>query len=253
MAVVERRGRAARRRRARAPTRPAARRRARGAAALSLRLLPRPALALAARSCCSRRRGRRRVLAGGGDDERPSPATVADRVGARRRARRCSSCDDATKLAGAPACPPPPRGRVYQVWLKRAGPGPGADDGAVHAARDGSADVAIPGLARRRRAGARHRRARGRLARRRRAPRSSSPPTGLSGRAKRRLLASGAAHGDLLPPPRPRDRRLVLELRPADLPGLHDADAGRACAARSARAQRTQVAHDALDARRADA
>ena len=34
-------------------------------------------------------------------------------------------------------------------------------------------------------------------------------------------------HGDLLPPPEPRDGGVVLELRPADLPGLHDADPGR--------------------------
>src|SRR4051812_28474971 len=30
--------------------------------------------------------------------------------------------------------------------------------------------------------------------------------------------------GDLLPAPRARDRRVVLELRAADLPGLHDDD-----------------------------
>ena len=36
----------------------------------------------------------------------------------------------------------------------------------------------------------------------------------------------------------PRDARLVLELRAADLPGLHDARARSACAARSARRRR---------------
>ena len=39
-----------------------------------------------------------------------------------------------------------------------------------------------------------------------------------------RSLVSGPTDGDLLPPLRPRDRGLLLELRPADLPGLHDVD-----------------------------
>ena len=39
--------------------------------------------------------------------------------------------------------------------------------------------------------------------------------------------ASFAGDGHLLPPLQPRDRRLVLQLRQPDLPGLHDADAGR--------------------------
>ena len=45
---------------------------------------------------------------------------------------------------------------------------------------------------------------------------------------------------DLLPPPRPRDRRLLLLLRAADLPRLHDPDPGRH-ALPGVRRQRTKV------------
>ena len=61
--------------------------------------------------------------------------------------------------------------------------------------------------------------------RRRRRDRSSSPP-GIAG-VERRPLASAPRMADVLPPSRPRDGRLLLELRQPDLPGLHDADAGR--------------------------
>ena len=65
-------------------------------------------------------------------------------------------------------------------------------------------------------------------------------------RATSTRTAAGApadVDGHLLPPSRPRDRRLVLELRAADLPGLHDADAGRH-ALPGVRAQKTKVKHD---------
>ena len=40
--------------------------------------------------------------------------------------------------------PPPPAGKVYQVWLKRREPGPGAHDALFRPTRSGSADVADP-------------------------------------------------------------------------------------------------------------
>ena len=50
-------------------------------------------------------------------------------------------------------------------------------------------------------------------------------------RAERSAARPVACHPprwrDLLPPSRPRDQRLLLELRAADLPRLHDLDAGR--------------------------
>ena len=41
--------------------------------------------------------------------------------------------------------PPPPEGRIYQVWLKRPGAGPGADRRALDGNAQGDAEVAVPG------------------------------------------------------------------------------------------------------------
>jgi hypothetical protein len=41
--------------------------------------------------------------------------------------------------------PPPPGGRVYQVWLKRPGRDPQPTDVLWSVRRDGSAQVAVPG------------------------------------------------------------------------------------------------------------
>ena len=57
-------------------------------------------------------------------------------------------------------------------------------------------------------------------------PARSRSTSGRCDFLKNALLAS-LRDGHLLPPPQPRDGRLVLELRTPDLPGLHDADARR--------------------------
>ena len=57
---------------------------------------------------------------------------------------------------------------------------------------------------------------------------------------RRRYRAAPAEHGHLLSPSRPRDRRLVLLLRSADLSRLHDRDTGRHALPECAR-QRTKV------------
>jgi hypothetical protein len=41
--------------------------------------------------------------------------------------------------------PPPPRGRVYQVWIKRPGRDPQPTSALWSVRRDGSAEVAVPG------------------------------------------------------------------------------------------------------------
>ena len=117
----------------------------------------------------------------------------------------------------------------------------------------------------RRRDGTRRRRRPGGA--RRASTRCSSPPSPTAARGSRRappvivasrgLTARATAPADsvparrmadLLPPPQPRDGRLLLDLRPADLPGLHDADAGRHALPGVRRRRRTQVRTMRVDA-----
>ena len=100
------------------------------------------------------------LLAGGGEETRtvsaqtaPEGATVDLKIA--RRGRDAWS---------RPACRRRPSGRVYQVWAQRRA-GSRSPTTALWSPRaDGSADVAVPGLARRGRGRARHGRAAGRLA-----------------------------------------------------------------------------------------
>ena len=90
-------------------------------------------------------------------------------------------------------------------------------------ARDGGGAVAVPDDLVGRRGGARHARA----ARRRAARRARTRSSRSSSKPQPPLQLAFPARGDLLPPPRPRDRRALLELRAADLPRLHDHHVGR--------------------------
>ena len=152
----------------------------------------------------------------------PSPA----------RAARCASRTTATarlrvrEHAGAAAGARLPG--VAQAAGRR---GPAADRRALHRQPRRRGDRRRPGRRQGRRAGPGHATS----------PRGGSPaPTGRrrssppgrpeprpNGRCYRRDPWRQRTWPPLLPPPRARDRRLLLELRPADLPGLHDADPGR--------------------------
>jgi anti-sigma-K factor RskA len=52
---------------------------------------------------------------------------------------------DGTAMLVAERMPPPPRGRVYQVWLKRPGSDPEPTSALWTVRQDGSAEVAVPG------------------------------------------------------------------------------------------------------------
>jgi hypothetical protein len=118
-----------------APARSAGRRRGRFAGAW----LKRPAFALAAAAL---------VLAGGvaagialtGEDTR---TVVADTRPPEADVRLEIGDDGATLIARD--MPPPPRGRIYQVWLKRPGRDPEPTSVLWSTRADGSAEVAVPG------------------------------------------------------------------------------------------------------------
>ena len=192
----------------------------------------------AARACatCSAARCARSCVAGGlllgllagfgiaqlgGDERRPhawSPRVEQRRAPRGQRAASRSRATAATaailRVSGMPALR---GGQVYQAWVQRDGmiePEPtfevGPDGrGAVAVPEDLSDAKAVHGDARAAR----------RVAR---AQREAAPDASA-------LLAAASFSlgGDLLPPPGPRDRRALLELRAADLPGLHDVHAGR--------------------------
>ena len=101
------------------------------------------------------------VLSGGSDT---STVTGTVRIASAPTARASLKLsDDATKLE-VRSMPPPPSGKVYQVWLKRPEPGPCADDGALPHRREGQRRRGDPARAPEgRRAGARDGRARRRL------------------------------------------------------------------------------------------
>ena len=68
------------------------------------------------------------VLPGGDDTQHRHRHGQIASAPAARASLQLSDDATARRCAGMP---PPPSGKVYQVWLKRAEPGPGADDGAV--------------------------------------------------------------------------------------------------------------------------
>ena len=217
------------------PERPPQRRRAAASWLSGLLARPAPAAALAALLLARRRRRRRADRPRGGDEPAPGRSARAGELTRPRPSARASlevDGDGRGVLVGR-NLPPPPRGRVYQVWLLRPGPdGARADDRALRREHATGGRGRRAGQPRRRRAGARHAEPRGGSRAPTRTPILAVPTTMTLTRSpegpKAALLASSApADGHLLPPSEPRDRRLVLQLRPADLPRLHDADAGR--------------------------
>ena len=116
-----------------------------------------------------------------------------------------------------------PRDDVYQAWVQR--------DGRIEpsslfdARRDGTASAAIPHQLDGADAVMVTREPRGGSKQPTSTPIVTVSAARLAGRSPSGSLRF--ADGDLLPAPRPRDRRLLLQLRAADLPRLHDPDPGR--------------------------
>ncbi|MEA2321312.1 MAG: hypothetical protein QOD81_1162 [Solirubrobacteraceae bacterium] len=85
------------------------------------------------------------LLSGGEERGRAVPATVVLPSAPSARASLLVGGDRATlQVRGFP---PPPRGRIYQVWLKRPGRPP-APTTALFSVRDGDATVPVPGSVR---------------------------------------------------------------------------------------------------------
>jgi anti-sigma-K factor RskA len=80
------------------------------------------------------------LLAGGGEETR---TVVADTRAAGANVQ-LEIHDDAATLV-ARDMPAPPRGRIYQVWIKRPGSDPQPTSVLWSTRQDGSADVAVPG------------------------------------------------------------------------------------------------------------
>ena len=83
------------------------------------------------------------LLSGAGDGFRSSDAVV-DQAQAPGGRVQLQEGDGQSRLV-AENFPPPPRGRVYQVWLKRPGADPQPTDVLWSVRSDGSAEVAVPG------------------------------------------------------------------------------------------------------------
>ena len=83
------------------------------------------------------------LLAGGGEEVR----TVAAKVDPQQApgAKVSLQVRDGASTLVAQKLPAPPRGRVYQVWLKRPGRDPEPTDVLWSVRGDGSAEVAVPG------------------------------------------------------------------------------------------------------------
>jgi anti-sigma factor RsiW len=128
-----------------APPRPdRRRRRERGWWRASLSLRPFP-VAVAATLLIALGVGGGVLLSGGEEAGRAVPATVVLPSAPSARASLIVGGDRATlQVRGFP---PPPRGRVYQVWLKRPGRPP-APTNALFSVRDGNATVPVPGSVR---------------------------------------------------------------------------------------------------------
>ena len=163
------------------------------------------------------------LVATRGDGTQTVPAAVKIASRAERRRRRSSPTATATRSCGAQHAPGR-AARVYQVWLKRRGQRSPTPSTALftrrshgHARRHGPENTKDA----EERAG--HARARRRLA-------AAHERAGHHRHGKslpRRCTTVIVRDGHLLPPPQPRDGRLLLVVRSADLPGLHDADVGR--------------------------
>ena len=85
------------------------------------------------------------LLLSGGPSERTVPAQVV--VASAPAARASLTVDDDRATLQVRNFPPPPRGRVYQVWLKRPGRAPDPTN-ALFSVRGGSATVEVPGSVR---------------------------------------------------------------------------------------------------------
>src|SRR4029450_9843438 len=161
------------------------------------------------------------VLLSGGEDTRTVQGKVEIASAPNARASLELS-EDATKLS-VRNMPPPPSGKVYQVWLKRPAQDPAPTTALFRVDPSGSADVEIQ---------------RGRLKGVEQVLVTAEPDGGAMAPTSDPGIVGSAAwpggdaavdrfrrpHGDLLPPPVARDGRVVLLVRQADLPGLHDAD-----------------------------
>jgi anti-sigma-K factor RskA len=102
--------------------------------------LSRPAVALACALLLLAGGALAGVLASGGDETRTVVATTA----APGADVRLEIRDDSSMLV-AQNMPAPPRGRIYQVWLKRPGRDPEPTSVLWSTRSDGSAEVAVPG------------------------------------------------------------------------------------------------------------
>jgi hypothetical protein len=80
---------------------------------------------------------------GGGEEVRTVAAQVDEGQAPGARVRLEVREDGGTLVAEG--MPPPPEGRVYQVWRKRPGRDPEPTDALWSVTRDGSARVAVPG------------------------------------------------------------------------------------------------------------
>jgi anti-sigma-K factor RskA len=117
------------------------RRRARRAGSRSLRAwLARPAVALACALVLLACGGLAGALLSGGEEARTVVATTRAAAADVRLEIR-----DGGAMLVAKNMPAPPRGRIYQVWLKRPGRDPEPTSALWSTRRDGSAEVAVPG------------------------------------------------------------------------------------------------------------
>ena len=86
---------------------------------------------------------RRRDAAGAGPDRTIQAQVQTTRTGSART--RSSRSTAATARLVARGLPAPPTGRVYQVWLKRAGQAPEPTAALFKPSRDGTATASVPG------------------------------------------------------------------------------------------------------------
>jgi anti-sigma-K factor RskA len=117
-----------------APAKPSRRRRGLGD------WLMRPGVALACAAVLLVAGGVAGIALSGGDDGRTVVATATDP----RADVTLEIHEDGATLV-ARDMPPPPQGRIYQVWLKRPGSDPEPTSVLWSTRADGSADVAVPG------------------------------------------------------------------------------------------------------------
>jgi anti-sigma-K factor RskA len=102
--------------------------------------LLRPGVALACAAVLLVGGGVAGIVLSGGDDARTVVASATDP----RAEVKLEIHDDGATLV-ARDMPPPPQGRIYQVWLKRPGSDPEPTSVLWSTRADGSAEVAVPG------------------------------------------------------------------------------------------------------------